>query len=62
MCVCSPTISDEGSAREHLPKHELDDSQDDTHQTTNDGHTEEEVILRGNTYTQIITCLLVGDI
>lgn len=36
----APTISDEGSTREHFAKHELDDGQDDACQATNDGHAE----------------------
>lgn len=44
--VCAPTVSDEGSAREHLAKHKLDHSQDDAHQAADDGHTEQESILR----------------
>lgn len=44
--VRTPTICDKGSAGEHFPKHELDHSQDDTHQAANNGHTEKEVILR----------------
>lgn len=43
---CTPTISDKGSTCEHLPEHELDHSQDDAHQAADDGHTEQEVVLR----------------
>lgn len=44
--VCAPTVSDEGPAREHLAEHKLDHSQDDAHQAADDGHTEQESILR----------------
>ena len=56
--VCAPTVSDEGSAREHLAKHKLDHSQDDAHQAADDGHTEQESILREtvrSTETDIFT-------
>lgn len=42
----APTISDKGSACEHFAEHELDHSQDDAQQATDDGHTEQEPILR----------------
>lgn len=45
MFVCAPTISDEGSACEHLAEHKLDRCQDDAQQAADDGHTEQEVIL-----------------
>lgn len=44
-CVCAPTISDEGPAREHFAKHKLDHSQGDAHQAADDGHGEQEAIL-----------------
>lgn len=44
--MCTPTISDKGSACEHFPKHELDHSQNDAHQAADDGHAEKEVVLR----------------
>ena len=40
------TVGDEGPAREHLPEHELDHGQDDANQAADDGHAEQEVILR----------------
>lgn len=45
LCLCAPTISDEGSAREHFAEHKLDHCQDDAHQAADDGHAEQEVIL-----------------
>lgn len=44
--VRTPTISDEGSACEHFAEHELDDGQDDAHQAADDGHAEQESVLR----------------
>lgn len=46
ITVCTPTISDEGSAREHSAEHKLDHSQDDAHRAADDGHAEQESILR----------------
>lgn len=43
---CTPTIGDKGSTREHFPEHELDHSQNDAQQAADDGHAEQEVILR----------------
>lgn len=43
--VCTPTISDEDFACEHFAKHKLDHSQEDAHQATDDGYTEQECIL-----------------
>lgn len=40
------TIGDEGSARQHFAKHELDDGQGDADQPADDGHAEQETILR----------------
>lgn len=45
--VRARTISDEGSACQHFAQHELDDGQDDADQTADDGHAEQEAILRG---------------
>lgn len=46
------TISDEGSACQHFAQHELDDGQDDADQTADNGHAEQETILRGADSTQ----------
>lgn len=46
MFVCSPTISDEGSAREDFAEHKFDHRQDDAQQAADDGHAEQEVVLR----------------
>lgn len=41
------TVGDEGPAGEHLAQHELDHGQDDAGQAADDGHTEQEAVLRG---------------
>ncbi len=43
--VWTPTVSDEGSAREHSAEHKLDHSQDEAHQAADDGHAEQESVL-----------------
>lgn len=40
------TIGDEGPAGEHFAEHELDDGEDDAHQTADDRHAEQEAVLR----------------
>lgn len=44
--VRARTISDEDSACQHFAQHELDDGQDDADQTADNGHAEQEAILR----------------
>lgn len=44
--MCKPTVSYEGSAREHFSEHELDHSQDDAHEAADDGDAEQESILK----------------
>lgn len=59
VCVCVPTVSDEGSAREHFPQHVLDHRQGDAHQAADDGHAEQEVILgerEGDSHVNHVIC------
>lgn len=45
LCTCTPTISEESSACQYFAEHELDYSQYDAHQTADNGHAEQEVVL-----------------
>lgn len=44
--VSAPTVGDEDAAREHFAEHELDHGQDAAHHAADDGHAEQEVVLR----------------
>lgn len=42
----TPTISDQCSTRQDFSQQEFDDGQDNADQPTDDGHTEQEVVLK----------------
>lgn len=46
LLLCLLTIGDERSAGQHFAEHELDHGQDDAHQAADDGHAEQEVVLK----------------
>lgn len=50
--VRARTISDEDSAGQHFAQHELDDGQDDADQTADNGHAEQEAILRSRRHRE----------
>ena len=47
LCECTePTISNKCSTGQHSSQHELEPCEDNTYNSTDDRHTEEEVVLR----------------